>query len=1242
MGATLEIDECFTCEIGDPGTPLPLVLTIYNKTGSFRPTFAFFGTLEVTDAEGDVTTSQISGCDDQEGIQPMSAAELTFQDILYVCGSTYKLTNVFLAWTDASKPEDNKGNYDPTHPNSCPILTTKPNSKGVLNITPKCGTDDEIIIDTPINVIIDEPFIICEGETVTLTANATGGDGAYSYEWSPGGATGPSIEVSPTETTDYTVTVSAPSIFNPNIRCHDSYTATVTVNPPNDAGDDGELTVCSDDVTVYNLFDELTGLPQTEGSWTDPAGDPFDGSFNASEDGEGTYTYTVDADGADGPCAADSAEVEVTISPANNAGIDGELTVCSDDVTDYSLFDELTGNPQTGGSWTDPAGDPFDGTFNASEDGEGTYTYTVDADGADGPCAADSAEVEVTISPANNAGIDGELTVCSDDVTDYSLFDELTGNPQTGGSWTDPAGDPFDGTFNASEDGEGTYTYTVDADGAEGPCLADSADVEVSINTANYAGVDGDLAVCSNDTSDYNLFSELTGSPQTGGTWTAPGGGEFDGSFNASSDSEGTYTYTVDSDGEGPCLADSADVEVTINTANYAGVDGDLAVCSNDTSDYNLFSELTGSPQTGGSWRAPGGGEFDGSFNASSDAEGTYTYTVDADGADGPCAADSAEVEVTISPSNNAGIDGELTVCSDDVTDYSLFDELTGNPQTGGSWTDPAGDPFDGTFNASEDGEGTYTYTVDADGAEGPCLADSADVEVSINTANYAGVDGDLAVCSNDTSDYNLFSELTGSPQTGGTWTAPGGGEFDGSFNASSDSEGTYTYTVDSDDEGPCLADSADVEVTINTANYAGVDGDLAVCSNDTSDYNLFSELTGSPQTGGKWTAPGGREFDGSFNASSDAEGTYTYTVDSDGEGPCLADSADVEVSINTANYAGVDGDLAVCSNDTSDYNLFSELTGSPQTGGSWTAPGGGEFDGSFNASSDAEGTYTYTVDSDGEGPCLADSANVVVTVENCIVDQGCTPGYWKNHLDAWAAAGVDPMADFFVFFDITNKRGLDAYDPNGGNFTLLDAISSEVKTSDNNGWFAELARHAVAAYLNAAHPGVGYAMSPSAIKELTADTFNYNYGNGKKGTTAANNEAKRVATILKGYNELYCPLGNEIQLASASVISTDSISEPVEVQLVEAIVENDVALYPNPFRDVIHVKYDINYTSDVVIEIFNLSGNLLRTISDRGVSSGSVTSINVDFSIGTNQMYIVRVSTDRETFVKQTVSSKR
>ncbi len=1054
--ATLLIEECFTCEEGET-VNLPLVLSINNKTGSFRPTFAFFGTLEVTDADGNVTTSLISGCDDTEGLPPMEITEVTFQTIAYTCGTTLKLTDVFLAWTDASKPIDNKGNYDPTHPNSCPKLTTKVDSKGILDITPKCGTDDVIVINTPINVTIDEPIIICEGETVTLTADATGGDGAYTYLWSTGETT-PSIEVSPTETTDYTVTVSAPSIFDPNVQCSDSYTATVTVNPANDAGDDGELTVCSDDVTDYSLFDELGGTPQAGGTWTAPGGGDFDGSFNASTDAAGTYIYTVDADG-EGPCPEDSADVVVTINPANDAGNDGELTVCSDDVTDHSLFDELGGTPQTGGTWTAAGGGDFDGTFNASVDAAGTYIYTVDADG-EGPCAEDSADVVVTINPANDAGDDGELTVCSDDVTDYSLFDELGGTPQAGG------------------------------------------------------------------------------------TWTAPGGGDFDGSFNASTDAAGTYIYTVDADGEGPCPEDSADVVVTINPANYAGEDGDLTVCESDDSDHSLFDELGGTPQSGGSWTAPGGGDFDGSFNASSDTAGTYTYTVDADGTDGPCAADSAVVELTITPANDAGDDGELTVCSDDVTDYSLFDELGGTPQAGGTWTAPGGGDFDGSFNASTDAAGTYIYTVDADG-EGPCPEDSADVVVTINPLPPLTIQIAPNDCFSDPINPGKF--VVTSTTTGLKFSLDGG-----------------TFVV-------------------YTGEYTGL-------------------------------APGSH----SIKAKDDITGCESlllFNIDQPFSSPVSPILSAVQP--DCATLKGTISVTNVVAGQTYAIKLKSDL--SDPVYASYPTNGFENLD---------PGVYVVLVKSaDG---CSGSGAEITLIEPNCVTGEGCTLGYWKNHTTKWCSTYTTctlyssvftPSAEFSLIYP---------------NLTLLQALNLMGNTDGEN-----LARQSVAALLNACSSSVGYDLTEAQVIAQTNAAW-----------LSGGSNINTVATALDVLNNQLCTLGGP-RSTKPTPICVAAKGKPVsKVANTVAKGSGNVTLDSNsnakqfraspvPFRETLSIEYDFDYSSAAKIQLFDLQGRLLRTYNEANAFKGKVTELSIDFRTRASQVYVIKITTDRDVFTKKIISDK-
>jgi hypothetical protein len=83
---------------------------------------------------------------------------------------------------------------------------------------------------------------------------------------------------------------------------------------------------------------------------------------------------------------------------------------------------------------------------------------------------------------------------------------------------------------------------------------------------------------------------------------------------------------------------------------------------------------------------------------------------------------------------------------------------------------------------------------------------------------------------------------------------------------------------------------------------------------------------------------------------------------------------------------------------------------------------------------------------------------------------EGCTPGYWRNHLDSWAATGLSPADDFDTTF------GVDLFDPD---ITLEEAVNAKGGGADR------LARHGTAALLSALHPDVGYPYSPDEVIAL-------------------------------------------------------------------------------------------------------------------------------------------------------------
>ena len=195
------------------------------------------------------------------------------------------------------------------------------------------------------------------------------------------------------------------------------------------------------------------------------------------------------------------------------------------------------------------------------------------------------------------------------------------------------------------------------------------------------------------------------------------------GIFDPAVDAPGTYTYTVG--GPGPCGNATAQVTVTVEPLPQSGTSGSLAICETDTSLYDLFNSLGGSPDAGGTW-SPALASGTGVFDPAVDAPGTYTYTI---GASSSCGAASSTVTVSFIPVVNAGDDGTLTICTND-TPVDLFNSLGGTPTAGGTWA-PALASGTGIFDPAIDAPGIYTYSLSGSTF---CGSDSSTVTVTVNT----------------------------------------------------------------------------------------------------------------------------------------------------------------------------------------------------------------------------------------------------------------------------------------------------------------------------------------------------------------------------------------------------------------------------------------------------------------------------------------------------------------------------
>ena len=180
-----------------------------------------------------------------------------------------------------------------------------------------------ISCNTVITVSVNSETI-CPGETVTLTAVASGAD---TYSWSPGGETTSSITVTPNSTTTYTCTVSGPGSNGGTST--GVGTGTVTVLPSSNSQCSCTTTASNTSPVCDGENFSITTSAVTGGSysWTlngNPIGNQQ--TISSLSNSAGNYTYDVTAVDQFGHVCTSSTNVLINPLPNVYAGLD--TSVC--------------------------------------------------------------------------------------------------------------------------------------------------------------------------------------------------------------------------------------------------------------------------------------------------------------------------------------------------------------------------------------------------------------------------------------------------------------------------------------------------------------------------------------------------------------------------------------------------------------------------------------------------------------------------------------------------------------------------------------------------------------------------------------------------------------------------------------------------------------------------------------------------------------------------------------------------
>ncbi len=658
---------------------------------------------------------------------------------------------------------------------------------------------------------------ICPGESTTLHANASGGSGSYTYQWSsdPSGFSSnqASPAISPQQSTTYTVTVYDGS---------DSISTSVSVHvqPPVSVSISGlPASLCETDSTAT-----LTGIP---------AGGVFTGngmagnSFDPAIAGTGTHTITYTYTDAYGCTSSTNQNIEVLAAPVVYfSGLSGPYCEDAPPVT-------LIGTP-SGGTFS---GDGVSGnTFDPSMAGPGNHAVNYSFTNAQG--CSNSSTLHVTVNSIPSVSFSGlDPQYCMD-----TALVILSGNP-SGGIFS---GNGITGnSFSTQTAGPGTHTIRYDYTDPNG--CSNYSEQPVTVHpetTVSFSGLASNY--CADEPG-----QTLSGSP-SGGSFSGPG---ISGSTfipgNAPHDTPVAITYSY-TDANNCTYSETHTTTVhSLPVVSIGSVSTNY--CIGDTPVI-----LTGSP-SGGTFNGAGitGNTFDPNIAGTGSHTITYSYS-DAMGCSG---ADTITFEVhTGTPLSISGLNSDYCVDDPQAT-------VSVSP-TGGVLSGPG--ITANTFDPALAGAGAhiinYTY-VNTYG----CTS-STDQPVNVHSLPVVSFSGLAATyCENDAA-----VTLSGSP-SGGSFSGNGitGNSFSPTVGGSGNHIIDYTFT----DINGCTGHDSQSTIVHPLPLVSGGNDTITICQNDPP-VNLATLGLATP-AGGEYQGPGivANAIDPSGLNPGYYSTTYSYTT---------------------------------------------------------------------------------------------------------------------------------------------------------------------------------------------------------------------------------------------------------------------------------------------------------------------------------------------------------------------------